>query len=76
MVEIDILALLDEMEDFRRRHYFDNPATPDFYMRVLAAMVARAGGYENRNQWTKALKENKNSKYFQDLQNSEKWGTF
>lgn len=75
-MEIDVLAVLDEMDAFRRKHYYDNPSTPDFYMRVLEAMLARAAGYNSRTDWTDELKRNRNTRYTRDYADPEKWGTF
>lgn len=74
-MEINVLAVLDEMDAFRRKHYFDKTPTPDFYMRAIEAMLARAAGYKSRTEWTDKLKEF-DSQYNRDLNNSEKWGTF
>lgn len=74
-MNLDVLTVLDEMDSFRRRHYRDEQPTPDFYMRALEAILARAAGYRSRTEWTSALKET-NSEYAKDLLNSDFWGTF
>lgn len=67
--EIDVLALLDEMDSFRRTHQDERQAFPDYCMRVLEAMVAKAAGYTSRADWTEALKRNPDSAYSKDLLN-------
>lgn len=51
-MEINVLAVLDEMDAFRRKHYFDKAQTPDFYMRAMEAILARAAGYKSRMEQT------------------------
>lgn len=67
MMEIDILSLLDEMDEFRRSHQDERKSPSDYCMRVMEAIVAKAAGYSNRNEWTDALKTHPCSKYSQDL---------
>ena len=74
-MEINILDVLDQMDSFRRRHYRDEQPRPDYYMRALEAILARAAGFESRTEWTSALKET-NSEYARDLLDSDFWGTF
>lgn len=74
-MNIDVLDVLDQMDEFRRNHYFDKQPTPDFYMRAMEAMLAKAAGYNSRSEWTEALK-NTNSRYKRDYTNMVKWGTF
>lgn len=68
---IDILAVLDEMDAFRRKHENDKPATPDWCMRCMEAIFAKAAGYDDRMSWTGALSANPDTKYSKDL---EKFG--
>lgn len=67
MMGIDILSLLDEMDEFRRSHQDERESPSDYCMRVMEAIVAKAAGYSNRNEWTDALKARPCSKYSQDL---------
>ena len=65
-MDIDVLAVLDEMDSFRRKHENDKPATPDWCMRCLEAILAKAAGYNSRTEWTDALKGNPESAYCKD----------
>lgn len=67
--EIDVLALLDEMDSFRRAQESKREVYPDYCMRVLEAMVAKAAGYTSRADWTEALERNPDSAYSKDLLN-------
>ena len=60
MDKIDILRILDEMDDFRRKHH-QHPA--DWCMRCMEAILAGAAGYEDRNEWTEELKADPGSAY-------------
>lgn len=68
-MDIDILSVLDKMDAFRRKHENDKPATPDYCMRCLEAILAGAAGYKSRTDWTDALKENPESEYSKGLLN-------
>lgn len=74
-VKIDVLEILDQMDEFRRKHYFDKQPRPDFYMRVMEAMLAKAAGYNSRSEWTEALKNSK-SRYNRDYTDMVKRRTF
>jgi len=74
-MEIDILEILDRMDEIRRNHYYDKNPNPDLLCRMLEAVVAKAGGYEGRADWTKALKE-RPSAYKRDYNDIEKRGKF
>lgn len=67
-MNIDVLAVLDEMDAFRRKHENDKPATPDWCMRCMEAILAKAAGYDNRMSWTDALSENLATQYSRDLE--------
>lgn len=75
-MEIDVLHVLDEMDKVRRNHYFDKYPTPDNLCRILEAIVARAGGYTSRADWTDDLKKLPDSAYNRDYSDPAKWGTF
>ena len=66
------LQILDEMDAIRRKHYGALPPPCDYYLRAMEAVVARAAGYDSRSDWTDALKEDKQSRYYHDLQILEK----
>lgn len=70
-VSIDVLAVLDEMDAFRRKHENDKPATPDWCMRCMEAILAKAAGYNGRTSWTDALSGNPTTQYSKDI---EKFG--
>lgn len=52
----EALNLLQKIEAYRKQPAM-NEAEHDFTCRVIAAMVAEAGGFKNRNEWTAAIKE-------------------
>lgn len=60
---IDVLAVLDEMDAFRRKHENDSPVTADWCMRCMEAILANAAGYKGRTSWTDKLLENSNTEY-------------
>ena len=62
-MEINILKVLDEMDRFRREHQNEKVSPSDYCMRAMEAIVASAAGYENRNEWTDALKSDNTSEY-------------
>lgn len=62
MVEVDILALLDRLEAFRRRCETDPPPV-DNRIRILEAFVAELGGYSSRPDWVEALIDDPESEY-------------
>ena len=61
------LQILDELDDFRRRHQNDRHHPSDWCMRVMEAIVAEAFGFEGRSSWTGALAADPNSRYYKDL---------
>lgn len=75
-MEIDVLAVLDRMDEIRRKHYFDKHPAPDCLCRILEAVVAEAGGYKSRTDWTDELKKRPDSIYNRDYSNIVKWRTF
>ncbi len=70
------LHMLDQMDVIRRKHFGSLPPPCDYYMRSMEAVIARAAGYENRNEWTDALKADEQSRYFRDLQLVETCSNF
>jgi hypothetical protein len=44
--------ILKEMERFRQKHEHESTGNPDWYIRVCQAIVAKAAGYNNRNEWS------------------------
>lgn len=71
---ISPLEILDELDEFRRKHQNDRLHPSDWCMRVMEAIVAEAYGYKGRNSWTEALKADPNSRYHRDLQDTTKQG--
>ena len=70
------LHLLDQLDVIRRKHSGSLPPPCDYYMRSMEAVIARAAGYESRNEWTDALKADEQSRYFRDLQLVETCSNF
>lgn len=52
--KINALDALAELEKARLNHAHD-PASSDWSFRVAEAIVAKAAGFTNRNQWTEIL---------------------
>lgn len=65
--EIDVLALLDRMDKFRRSHQDEKSAPSDYCMRFLEAMLADAAGFSGRASWTTKLREDENSEYSKEI---------
>lgn len=65
----EILELLDRLDKFRRRHQDNQQHPADWCMRMMEAMIAQAGGYQSRNDWTEALKADDTTAYSQDMKN-------
>lgn len=60
------LQILDKIDAYRRK-YVNQRAIPfDYDMRVVAAFVAEAAGFDGRTEWTDALKKNPDSQYAKD----------
>lgn len=58
------LKVLDEIEEIRQKATEDPQNYPiDYTIRLISAIAAEYAGYNNRNQWTTALKEHSESKY-------------
>lgn len=74
-MEIDVLKVLDDMDEIRRTHYHDKKPNADLLCRMLEAVLARAGGYENRAAWTAELKQ-RPSAYARDIDHIENITTF
>lgn len=53
----EALKLLRQIEAYREAPAAMHEAECDITCRIIAAMVAEAGGFKNRNEWTAALKE-------------------
>ena len=70
------LHMLDQMDVIRRKHSGSLPPPCDYYMRSMEAVIARAAGYESRNEWTDALKADYICGYFRDLQLVETCSNF
>lgn len=51
----EALKLLLKIEEFRQQPAM-NKAERDITCRIIAAMVAEAGGFKSRNEWTAAIK--------------------
>lgn len=66
-MNVDMLALLDQLDEFRRNHQNEKQHPSDWCMRVMEALVAEAAGYESRSDWTSVLTADPESKYSQDL---------
>lgn len=62
------LELLDELDAFRRGHQNERLYPSDWCMRCMEAIVARACGFEGRNNWTGALAAAPSTRYHRDLQ--------
>ena len=71
-----ITGELVQMDVIRRKHSGSLPPPCDYYMRSMEAVIARAAGYESRNEWTDALKADEQSRYFRDLQLVETCSNF
>ena len=52
----EALKLLRQIEAYRKTPAM-HEAERDITCRIIAAMVAEAGGFTSRNEWTAALKE-------------------
>ena len=52
----EALKLLRQIEAYRESPAM-HKAERDISCRIIAAMVAEAGGFKSRNEWTAALKE-------------------
>lgn len=52
----EALKLLRQIEAYRKTPAM-HEAERDITCRIIAAMVAEAGGFKSRNEWTAALKE-------------------
>ena len=67
-MEVNVLDILDKLDEFRRNHQNERQHPSDWCMRCMEAIVAKAAGYPDRNDWTDALKGNPESRYSRDLQ--------
>lgn len=51
----EALNLLQKIEAYRKQPAM-NEAEHDFTCRIIAAMVAEAGGFKSRSEWTAEIK--------------------
>lgn len=59
-----VMEILDEMDYYRRHNInFNNP---DYAMRVAEAILAKAAGFKDRNEWCELLKADSETKYAKD----------
>ena len=59
-----VLDILDNMEEIRQKAAEHPEQYPvDYTIRLLSAIVAQAYGYQNRTDWTDALKKLPESRY-------------
>ena len=52
---LNIPEILRQLEDFRQKHKHDSASSADWTIRTCQAIVAHAGGYESRVQWSESL---------------------
>ncbi len=60
--EINVLEVLAEMENFRKRNQDEIQSPSDFCMRCMEAILAKAAGYESRMTWIEELQRLQNAK--------------
>lgn len=65
------LAILDKIDKVRRDARKQRQLTTDYYLRVACAIVAEAGGFEDRTNWTNILKSDLTSEYAKDYDDPE-----
>lgn len=53
----EALNLLSKIEAYREAPAAMHKAERDITCRIIAAMVAEAGGFKSRNEWTTEIKE-------------------
>ena len=61
------LQILDRIDAYRRKRIDEREVLFDYDMRVVAAFVAQAAGFDGRTDWTDRLKAIPETKYAQDL---------
>ena len=61
------LALLDKLDEFRRKHQNTALHPVGWCMRFMETIVAKTFGFQSRDSWTAALKEDVSSRYHQAL---------
>lgn len=64
MESINALSILDKLDELRRKHNGD--AAYQHAMRIACATIAREAGYQDRNEWTDALKADSSTAYARD----------
>lgn len=60
------LAIRDKIDKVRRDARKQRQLSTDYYLRVACAIVAEAGGFEDRTDWTRILKNDLTSEYAKD----------
>ena len=60
------LAILDRIDKVRRDAHKERYLSTDYCLRIACAIVAEAGGFENRTDWTNILKYDLTSEYAKD----------
>ncbi len=66
----EALALLDEIENFRRHSNDAKAGQADFCLRYDSATIARAAGFKSRVEWTALLKADPKTLYAKDFANA------
>lgn len=70
------LTILDRIDKVRRDASKDRYLSTDYYLRVAACIVAEAGGFEDRTDWTNILKYDLTSEYAKDYDDPRFAATF
>lgn len=72
------LAILDKIDKLRRDNCKNhrNHGFEDYYLRTASAIIAQAGGFEDRTDWTRLLKDNPDSAFAKDYADEDFTGTF
>lgn len=64
---VDVLAVLDLLDEFRRKHQNDKQHPADWCMRCMEAIVAKEAGYTGRNEWTDELLADPETAYHKEF---------
>lgn len=59
----ECLEILDELDTLRRRSEHHPKDSADFVLRVVAAIIAKRGGFKNRAEWCEELRKNPATEY-------------
>lgn len=70
------LAILDKIDKVRRDAGKQRYLSTDYYLRVACAIVAEAGGFKDRTDWTNILKYDLTSEYAKDYDDPQFAATF